>query len=73
MEIFAERLRKVRTEAGESRETLGRILGVGVSQISEMENNRKGTTLERLALLCRHYNVSADYLLGLSDRLQGGK
>lgn len=67
MKIFAERLREIREEAGESREALGKILGVGVSQICEMENGRKGTTLERLIILCRHYNVSADYLLGLTD------
>lgn len=46
---------------------LGEALGLSISQISELENNRKGTTLERLAVLCRHYNVSADYLLGLTD------
>ncbi|MCI8651244.1 MAG: helix-turn-helix transcriptional regulator [Oscillospiraceae bacterium] len=67
MKIFAERLRKVRTDAGESREALSNALGLSVSQISEMENDRKGTTLEKLVVLCRHYNVSADYLLGLSD------
>ncbi len=67
VEIFAVRLREIREQVGESRETLGKAIGVGVSQISEMENNRKGTTLEKLALICRHYNVSADYLLGLSD------
>ena len=67
MEVFAERLRKLRTEAGESRDTLGKVLGVSVSQINEMENGRKGTTLERLVILCQHYHVSADYLLGLSD------
>ena len=42
MKIFAERLRKVREERGESREDLGKAIGVGVSQISEMENDRKG-------------------------------
>ena len=47
MEIFSQRLKEVRMEAGESREDLGKVLGVGVSQISEMENGRKGTTLER--------------------------
>ena len=67
MEIFSQRLKEVRMEAGESREDLGKVLGVGVSQISEMENGRKGTTLERLIMLCRHYKVSADYLLGLTD------
>ena len=32
-----------------------------------MENGRKETTMEKLAVLCRHYNISADYLLGLTD------
>ena len=67
MEIFSQRLKEVRMDAGESREDLGKVLGVGVSQISEMENGRKGTTLERLAVLCKHYHVSADYFLGLTD------
>ena len=67
MKIFAMRLREVRTQVGESRKALGDALGIGVSQISEIENDRKGTTLEKLALICRHYNVSADDLLGLSD------
>lgn len=67
MEIFAKRLRQVREENKESREDLGKVLGVSVSQISEMENGRKGTTLERLVALCKHYKVSADYLLGLTD------
>ncbi|MDE6107858.1 MAG: helix-turn-helix domain-containing protein [Oscillospiraceae bacterium] len=68
MEIFAERLRQIREEHKESRESLGEVLGIGVSQISEMENGRKGTTLERLVVLCKHYKVSADYLLGLTDK-----
>ena len=67
MKIFGERLREVRKDSGESREDLGKAIGVRISQISEMENGKKGTTLERLVILCRHYNVSADYLLGLSD------
>ena len=67
MKIFGERLREVRKESGESREDLGKAIGVRISQISEMENGKKGTTLEWLVILCRHYNVSADYLLGLSD------
>ena len=36
-------------------------------QSKEIENGRKTTTKEKLALICRHYNVSADYLLGLTD------
>ena len=32
-----------------------------------MENGRKTTTFEKLTIICKHYNVSADYLLGLID------
>jgi len=67
MIIFGERLREIRERTGESRETLGKEIGVSISQISEIENGRKGTTLEKLVALCRHYQVSADYLLGLVD------
>ena len=67
MMAFSRRLREIRTKAGESRQEQGEYLGVSTSQISEMENGRKGTTMERLILICKHYNVSADYLLGLTD------
>ena len=66
-EIFAKRLRDLRKKAKESRDDLAKVIDVSVSQISEMENGRKGTTLDRLVLLCEHFQVSADYLLGLKD------
>lgn len=66
-EIFAQRLRQLRSEAKEGRKELAEIMGVSVSQISEMENGRKATTMDRLVLLCEHYKVSSDYLLGLKD------
>ena len=66
-DIFAQRLRDLRSRAGEDRKELAEIIGVSVSQISEMENGRKATTMDRLVLLCEHYKVSSDYLLGLKD------
>ena len=66
-EQFSVRLRQLRQQHGEKRGDLADLLDVGVSQISEMENGRKTTTFEKLAAICQHYNVSADYLLGLID------
>ena len=66
-ERFASRLRQLREVAGERQQTLAELLQVSVNQISEMERGRKTTSFERLVLLCEHYHVSADYLLGLSD------
>ena len=65
--LFGERLRTLRKETGETQEDLAELLGVSRPQVSEIEQGNKGTSLERFALLCAHYNVSADYLLGLTD------
>ena len=69
-EIFASRLRGLRQERKEAQPVQADLLGVSVNQISEMERGRKTTSFERLVLLCQHYNVSSDYLLGLSDKRQ---
>lgn len=65
--IFSERLRLLRKEHNELQKDLADLLEVSQSQITEMERGHKGTSLERLVILCEHYNVSADYLLGLTE------
>ncbi len=65
--LFGERLLALRTSRGEKQPVLAELLGVSVPQISEIERGKKGTTIEKLTLLCLHYHVSADYLLGLTD------
>ena len=66
-ELFGQRLRELRKEYGETQTDLGAVLGVYKTQISEVEKGNTSTTVEKLALICQHYQVSADYLLGLSD------
>lgn len=66
-EIFGQRLQSLRRERGERQEDVGELLGVSKAQVSEMERGKNGTSLERLVMLCEHYNVSADYLLGLTE------
>ena len=66
-ELFGQRLRALRKQNKENQDDLAEVLGVRKTQISEMENGNRTTTLEKLALICEHYKVSADYLLGLSD------
>lgn len=66
-EIFGERLRRLRKLSGETQQELAEFLGLKPNQIGEMENGRKASTFLKLALLCEHYNITADYLLGLID------
>lgn len=64
---FGQRLLALRKENGETQTQLAELLGVGKTQISEIERGNTFTTLEKLVLICEHYHVSSDYLLGLSD------
>lgn len=66
-ELFGQRILEQRKKSGETQKILAQILGVGDTQILEIEHGRATTTAERIALICEHYKVSADYLLGLTD------
>ena len=66
-DLYGLLLKKLRNRAGEKQADLAELLGVKPNQIVEMENGRKTTTFEKLTIICQHYNVSADYLLGLLD------
>ena len=66
-EIFAIRVKNLRKAHGEQQKELAEAIGATQATISDIENGRKATSFDRLAAICQHYNVSADYLLGLID------
>ena len=66
-ENFGQRILEQRKQHGDTQKALAQLLGVGETQISEIERGRATTSAERIALICEHYGVSADYLLGLTD------
>ena len=66
-ELFGQRLREVRKLNRETQSDLAELIDSVKSHISEMESGKKTTTAEKIALICEHYKVSSDYLLGLSD------
>lgn len=66
-DIFCMRLKKLRKSAGEQQKDLAEAVGMAQTQISAIENGKQGTSFDKLAEICKHYNVSADYLLGLID------
>ena len=66
-ELVGARRKAQRKSRGETQQELAEVLGVKPNQIGEMENGRKASTYAKLAQLCEHYNISADYLLGLTD------
>ena len=66
-DIFCIRLKKLRKDRGEQQKDLAESIGLSQTQISTIESGKQGTSCDKLAAICQHYNVSADYLLGLID------
>ena len=71
-EQFGKRVSEIRKLHRETQKALGEAIGMSSNNVSEMESGKKTTTSEKIAKICRHYHVSADYLLGLSDDIHGG-
>lgn len=62
-----ERLRQLREELGYTQEQLSEKLNIGVTQIWRYENGETKPNTEVLTKIAQALNVSADYLLGLTD------
>ena len=65
--LFGQRILEQRKKHNETQATLAELLGVKNNHISGIECGKRTTSAERIALICEHYKVSADYLLGLTD------
>ena len=66
--VFSARLKELIQQRNMTYAQLAGILGVSTAQVSDMmANGKAGTSLERLYLLCQTFEISADYLLGLTD------
>jgi len=66
-ELFGKRILHLLKQHNETQTDLARLLDVGKGHISEIERGNRTTTAEKIALICEHYQVSSDYLLGLVD------
>ena len=67
MKIFAERLMDLRKERGLSQATVARDLNVSLGIVCYWETNKSDPTASNIAKLARYFNVTSDYLLGLTD------
>lgn len=65
--ILAERLRKLRKKKKESQEHISEVLGYKKGTYGTYENARYLPDAYTIRELAKYYNVSSDYLLGLSD------
>lgn len=68
---FSELLTDLRKEYNLSQMQLAEQIGVSQSTIAKLEIGRNEATASTLAKLAAFFDVSTDYLLGLSDEYEG--
>ena len=61
------RLKELREEKNYKQEYVANILGVKQNAYSQYETEKRQIPTSALIVLAEHYDVSIDYLLGLTD------
>ena len=63
------RARCICIKAGLTQKEFGEILGISKSYVSDIENGYTGLSIEHINTICNYYNVSFDYILGFSNKV----
>lgn len=65
--MYGERLRELRCEKGFTQKQLAEKLNISQKSLSKYERESLDLSTELIVRICRYFQVSADYLLGLDD------
>lgn len=65
---YRTRLRSVREDRDYTQAEIGRIINKSQQGYNHIETGRAELKIDDLVVLCRFYGLSADYLIGLSDK-----
>ena len=65
--MFGERLSEIRKDHDHTQSDLAELLHVSLPAVRAWEQGKSLPAYDTLVTLCRLYNVTSDYLLGLSD------
>lgn len=68
-----EKLRELREEKRITQVTLGDELGISQQRISKLENGEVEASEKLLKKISEYFNVSVDYLLGLSPKRENSE
>lgn len=64
---LGKKIKKLRKDNKISQQELACILNVTRYHVSNIETGRSGVALSGLYRLCKHFDISADYFLGISE------
>ena len=64
---YAQNIKSLREDNDLYQKDIAKILGTTQSYYAQYENGKRPLPIEHLITLCKFYNVSADYILGLTQ------
>ncbi len=65
---YRERLRNIREDRDLTQAEIGKLLNKSQQGYNHIEIGRAELKIEDLATLCRFYDLSADYIIGLTNK-----
>lgn len=64
-----KRLRDLREDNDLKQKDIASVLGITVQQYQLYESGKRHLPVYHLKTICDYYNVSADYILGFTDKI----
>lgn len=68
---YMKRMRDLREDSDKSQQQIADYLQTSQTMYSRYERGANEMPIRHLIALCKYYHVTADYLLGLSDKKHG--
>ena len=68
--FYIRRIRDLREDHDKTQQEIADILGTSQTMYARYERGANELPLRHLIVLCKYYNVSADYILGLKDSVK---
>ncbi len=65
--FYYQRLRDLREDADKKQEDIASVLGITRQQYQLYESGKRELPMHHFVVLARYYNVSLDYVAGLTD------
>ena len=67
MNKFAERLKELREENNLTQYELSKKINISTACINRWEKNLRVPNIDSIIILCKFFDCSSDYLIGLED------
>ena len=66
--VYIKRIRDLREDHDKTQQEVADMLGTSQTMYARYERGANEMPIRHLIALCKYYNVSADYILGLQDK-----